>query len=282
MATGSVADGVADDVFPPASLLSSTHPPCGAGEVWTEAARRCCKVCPAGQGAIGACSLQDPSDSGAASSVDDTSLSNVISLKNSSGGGAGGAGGGIVGGGWAGRGSEAGNAGGNLGLDPIIVNGCQLCVEGLTYSPYPSPSQPCRACRTCPKNATPIVPCNSTHDTRCACEAGVFFLSARTGQCELCDLCPAGWGARTPCGSTSGAGDGNTECYKCGNGTFSSVLDGRAPCSPCTACLEGQRLLQECTATQDTICLDKCEFQALAGRTCMCCRRPSISANCCC
>ncbi|XP_025089327.1 tumor necrosis factor receptor superfamily member 16-like [Pomacea canaliculata] len=96
-----------------------------------------------------------------------------------------------------------------------------------------------------------VTACNATHDVVCACEEG-FFRSEETGQCVLCDLCPAGWGASTACGSST-----NTVCRKCLNGTYSDVLNATASCRRCTVCGEGQRMLQTCTATQDTICLRK-------------------------
>ena len=209
-----------DDLALPPPL--STDPPCPTGEQWSHTADLCCRICAAGTGAIGACVSR------ASATGDNSNSDNDVPVTIS-------------------------NYNNNGSMERVVVNGCQQCLEGSTYSHGPSHDQPCRACSACPKNARTVSTCNVTHDTVCECEPGLFYLSQRSGQCELCDLCPVGWGASTPCGA------GNTVCRKCQNGTYSDVLDATAPCRPCSVCTEGQRMLQECTATQDTICLSKCK-----------------------
>lgn len=203
----------------------STDRPCPPGEQWSQAANLCCRICPAGTGAIGACVTTASAAADDGNNDPDTPVT-VSNNNNSS----------------------------SSSLERLVVNGCQQCLDGATFSPGPSHEQACRTCSACPKNARTVSACNATQDTVCECEPGLFYLSERSGQCELCDLCPVGWGASTPCGA------GNTVCRKCQNGTYSDVLDATAPCRPCSVCTEGQRMLQECTPTQDTICLSKCEF----------------------
>lgn len=195
---------------------------CSQEEIWVQRSASCCSVCPPGTGAVAPCYVTTDSDTATSSTV-----ANVeISTKNSN-------------------------------TDPrdlLHIGQCAPCTPGLTFSSVYSHEQPCQLCSTCPKNARVLSTCNSTHDVVCVCEDG-FYLSERTGQCDLCDLCPVGWGASTVCGHTVG----NTACRMCQNGTFSDVLSASAPCRTCTECSEGQRLLQTCTSTQDTICLGKCE-----------------------
>ncbi|XP_076460710.1 tumor necrosis factor receptor superfamily member 16-like [Babylonia areolata] len=213
----------------------------------------CCPVCPAGTGATGACTTTitssssstvplpspPPAASPTKTTTTPTNTNNITVTATTQ----------------ANNSNSNSNSDDNQSVQGVAPpRGCEPCVEGLTFSPGPSHEAPCQPCtRTCPKNARVLSACNATQDTVCECEAGLFYLSEKSGQCELCDLCPAGWGARTACDGRRFPGR-NTQCHKCQNGTFSDVLSASAPCRPCTVCAAKERVLQGCTATQDTVC----------------------------
>lgn len=192
----------------------SAAPVCPQGQVWSRPLSTCCRLCPPGTGATSTC-VTDADDT-----TDDESSAVTVTVINN---------------------NDAEGAGGS----------CELCDDGVTFSATLSAHQACVPCSTCPKNARVVSTCNATQDTVCECETGLY-LSTRTGRCELCDLCPVGWGASKACG-----GQGNTVCRKCQNGTFSDVLDAVEGCRPCGVCRDGERVLQACTSTQDTVCLSK-------------------------
>ncbi|XP_063157956.1 tumor necrosis factor receptor superfamily member 16-like [Candoia aspera] len=80
------------------------------------------------------------------------------------------------------------------------------------------------------------------------CENGQVTSS---GNC--CTLCPPGFGARVPCGST------NTVCEPCQESvTFSSITSATDPCQPCSSCPSHLPLLDSCTPTRDTLCATNC------------------------
>uniref|UniRef100_A0A8C5RWH9 Uncharacterized protein n=1 Tax=Laticauda laticaudata TaxID=8630 RepID=A0A8C5RWH9_LATLA len=80
------------------------------------------------------------------------------------------------------------------------------------------------------------------------CENGEV---ASSGEC--CALCPPGFGARVPCGST------NTICEPCQESvTFSSTASATDPCQPCSTCPRQLPIRDSCTATRDTLCAPGC------------------------
>ncbi|KAK3608700.1 hypothetical protein CHS0354_036222, partial [Potamilus streckersoni] len=124
---------------------------------------------------------------------------------------------------------------------------CDTCTDG-TFSSHIAHYTTCKGCSSC-KNAYTMHPCNATHDAVCKCHVG-FYLASYENTCNLCDLCPAGWGASRSCNYRE-----NTVCTQCSNGTFSNKLSAFARCIPCSKCSENQVLLQRCTTSQDTVCL---------------------------
>ncbi|KAM3822830.1 tumor necrosis factor receptor superfamily member 16-like [Vipera latastei] len=80
------------------------------------------------------------------------------------------------------------------------------------------------------------------------CENGQV---ASSGEC--CTLCPPGFGARVPCGST------NTVCEPCQESvTFSSTTSATDPCWPCSTCPRHLPTSDSCTVTHDTLCSASC------------------------
>ncbi|XP_058035956.1 tumor necrosis factor receptor superfamily member 16-like [Ahaetulla prasina] len=80
------------------------------------------------------------------------------------------------------------------------------------------------------------------------CENGEV---ASSGEC--CILCPPGFGAQVPCGST------NTVCEPCQESvTFSSTASATDPCQPCSVCPRQLPIHDSCTATRDTLCATSC------------------------
>ncbi|KAL8588543.1 hypothetical protein ACOMHN_058442 [Nucella lapillus] len=209
---------------------------CPQGLRWSARAGLCCPLCSAGTGAIGECAVGESGDDedGAVSPPSNVDIHGGKDL----------------------QGKFFLNSSSSSRINhtrPIVVSECELCVEGLTYSTsQPHTGQPCRTCSRCPKHADASRPCTPTHDTVCRCPVGIYYLSGRTGLCELCDLCPAGWGILRAC-----AGRDNTVCQKCLNGTFSDALSATAQCHPCSSCGEGQKVLRGCSATGDTECINK-------------------------
>lgn len=129
--------------------------------------------------------------------------------------------------------------------------GCARCTEGETFSPGGN-NATCRACSNCSLHAHVAEPCNATHDAACECNRGFHWDSVEQ-RCQLCDLCPHGYGAARPCGPHS-----NTECRECALGShYSGILSGNLGCSPCSVCKENQVMLQECNPIQDTVCVAK-------------------------
>ncbi|XP_015669775.1 death domain-containing membrane protein NRADD-like [Protobothrops mucrosquamatus] len=109
------------------------------------------------------------------------------------------------------------------------------------------------------------------------CENGQV---ASSGEC--CTLCPPGFGARVPCGSTNtvcepcqemceegfGATQAckpgtDTSCQKCSEGYYSEVKSPYEPCLLCRQeCGPTEVMIQPCTPLSDTLCMDK-ELQIL-------------------
>ena len=128
---------------------------------------------------------------------------------------------------------------------------CSPCVHGKTFNPIHSHLDNCRRCSTCSPNSGMRVPCNATHDTLCQCNRG-YYWDPKLAECKQCSLCPHGWGASKPC-----TPDHNARCHKCPEGTYSGVLSATQTCIKCTPCRAHERMLQECTAIQDTVCTGK-------------------------
>ncbi|XP_050418854.1 tumor necrosis factor receptor superfamily member 16 isoform X1 [Patella vulgata] len=125
---------------------------------------------------------------------------------------------------------------------------CEACIDGEYYSSTSSHTHSCIPCSKCPKNSRVIQECTNSSDTICECEPE--FHLTENGECKLCDLCPAGWGASVPCSRTQ-----NTVCNQCTNGAFSKVLSATSGCLVCSVCVPGAQMLQACSATEDTICI---------------------------
>ncbi|XP_042331508.1 tumor necrosis factor receptor superfamily member 16-like [Sceloporus undulatus] len=80
------------------------------------------------------------------------------------------------------------------------------------------------------------------------CEHGHFTSSG-----ECCEVCPLGYGATVPCGST------NTKCEPCQESvTFSSTNSATEPCWSCSTCPSHVAVLETCTAARDTVCATSC------------------------
>ncbi|XP_061184607.1 tumor necrosis factor receptor superfamily member 16-like [Saccostrea echinata] len=128
---------------------------------------------------------------------------------------------------------------------------CQPCEHRKTFSSSKYDTLPCKKCKSCREMEREILPCNTTHDTVCGCPLD-FYFAEEVKKCQLCDLCPYGWGAIVACST-----DSNTICRKCENGTFSDVKSATSRCRPCSVCRPTQFTIMECTDEQDTMCLDK-------------------------
>ncbi|XP_077160553.1 tumor necrosis factor receptor superfamily member 16-like isoform X2 [Paroedura picta] len=141
---------------------------------------------------------------------------------------------------------------------------CEPCVENVTFSSVASATQPCQPCSVCPGHAPRAEGCSPARDTGCAasCPQGQF-LHARNGshgarQCRPCQVCPEGYGAARPCGPNA-----NTLCQKCPEGFYSEEKSPSEPCLRCRLeCHESEVMIQECTPSSDTLCMDK-ELQIL-------------------
>lgn len=130
---------------------------------------------------------------------------------------------------------------------------CETCIPGKTYSDVNSHEEPCKMCATCDNNTNFILhPCNATQNTICGCPDGYYY-DQEADKCKLCDLCPAGWGALRKCNTYH-----NTICTQCESSvTFSSKLDYYSVCENCMKCVDPYFALQECSITEDTICMSK-------------------------
>lgn len=145
---------------------------------------------------------------------------------------------------------------------------CDPCREGVTFSPAEARKgyhlQQCTACSPSPDHAVVTRQCNATHDTQWECKRGFYFNSS-SRKCVQCLSCAEGWGVLAACDQWTDA-----RCIKCPDGTYSSAAstgvaggDGAAvsaaaprSCIVCTKCSASQVTLQDCTSTQDTVCLD--------------------------
>ncbi|WAR10890.1 TNR16-like protein, partial [Mya arenaria] len=145
----------------------------------------------------------------------------------------------------------------DIDCTPEVDTECTACVSGLTYSDTITHDDKCKPCSTCGNHSLFVLhPCNATQNTICLCPDGYFY-NSELDKCELCDLCPAGWGASRKCNTNQ-----NTICSPCeGNKTFSNKLDYYSQCDKCAECSSSEVMLQECMATEDTIC-----FSVNAGR----------------
>lgn len=130
---------------------------------------------------------------------------------------------------------------------------CQQCIPGKSYSDVDSHDSPCKPCATCDNNTNFILhPCNETMNTICGCPNGKYY-DQETDRCKLCDLCPAGWGALRMCNKNH-----NTICTPCTvNVTFSHRMDYYSKCTPCSKCVDPYIALQDCSITEDAICMSK-------------------------
>jgi len=140
---------------------------------------------------------------------------------------------------------------------------CEQCTDGKTYSDVVSIEATCKTCATCDNNTYLVLhPCNTTHNTVCTCPDGYYF-DPEADKCKLCDLCPAGWGAVRKCN-----GYDNTICAPCViNGSFSNKLDYYSLCEGCTTCVDPYFTLQECSTTEDAICMSKYNIEHLGIMT---------------
>lgn len=94
--------------------------------------------------------------------------------------------------------------------------------------------------------------CNSTSNTKCACEPGFYWDDALF--CLKCDRCKRGHGMVKNCTS-----DSNTVCEHCEHGkTYSDKKDFNS-CKNCSICPDGYFEQRRCTRKNDTICLKDTE-----------------------
>lgn len=124
-----------------------------------------------------------------------------------------------------------------------------LSLLGETFSENFSHTEQCQQCTQCEGLLRMETPCTDSNDAICVCNYG-YFLSAISGRCEACTMCPRGQGVLLQCQP-----DRDTFCETCEDDTYSdrdSALDPCLPCNPCDEQLE----LERCSPTQDAVCLD--------------------------
>ncbi|XP_043199618.1 tumor necrosis factor receptor superfamily member 16-like [Amphibalanus amphitrite] len=110
-----------------------------------------------------------------------------------------------------------------------------------------------RCCTRCPEHARQTSPCTADADTVCECAPG-HWLDPQAGACRPCRLCRPGHGASRPCSPHH-----NAVCRACPEDTYSHQGERGAvrECVRCSVCRADQVNIQNCTATQDTVCMDK-------------------------
>lgn len=136
---------------------------------------------------------------------------------------------------------------------------CEPCIKGRDFSATDSHVDSCVPCHICPANSHRIHDCNTTHNTKCECNAGYYGSSVKTRSarsdeeirlvCLKCDDCPAGTRVVRSCEYVR-----NAQCEPCVNGTFSSRANSWT-CQKCKKCPGGASPLKSCTATEDSLCL---------------------------
>lgn len=93
-------------------------------------------------------------------------------------------------------------------------------------------------------------PCTDANDAICVCNYG-FYMSDLTQLCVPCTKCPKGQGMLGSCEKNR-----DTVCEECPLDTYSDQESFREPCMPCSTCEETE-VQQECTPSNDTVCLGK-------------------------
>lgn len=106
----------------------------------------------------------------------------------------------------------------------------------------------CKKCSKCPKNGVVLRSCNSTHDTKCSCPNG-SYLSVLEYECKPCSSCPYGQVYKR-CTRYR-----DTKCGQCPPGFFYGSYANQMGCLQCSRCHNDQIMLQECTKSQNTVCL---------------------------
>lgn len=149
------------------------------------------------------------------------------------------------------------------GVDEVEIAMCtdlsnRLCVEkSLARGGTPTG---CVHCSSCPEHMEVARACTCTEDTVCQCPNGTFLhVEDGISQCQPCQVCHRGHGARTPCSQ-----ERDTQCEPCPEGFFSEEKSSQSPCHPCQReCDEGMVVLRECTTSFDLLCMGKLHLPSL-------------------